>query len=77
MRGFQHKLNFKRTAAEKPEDYQECLIHNPCEGFMIATWKNLGGDQGFYLFGTYEPLPHDLTPIWAALPTSEQIAHLR
>ncbi len=35
---------FHQTSKTQPEDYQECLVYSPCEGFMIATWKQLNED---------------------------------
>ncbi|HHX6425426.1 TPA: hypothetical protein ACVGIZ_001724 [Pseudomonas aeruginosa] len=64
----------KLTAAHTPNDYQECLVYSPCEGFMIATWKNFEDDQGFYLFGTYEPLEPEQAVFWMPLPSVEAMS---
>ena len=61
---------FHQTSKTQPEDYQECLVYSPCEGFMIATWKQLNEDPpGFYLFATYEAMHPDQTLFWAELPS--------
>ncbi len=41
---------------------------------MIATWKNLEDDQGFYLFGTYEPLEPEQAVFWMPLPSVEAMS---
>ncbi|KGS15038.1 hypothetical protein WBQ28_05710 [Pseudomonas syringae pv. syringae] len=69
-------FNLKLTALVKPADYQECLVYSPCEGFMIATWKTLGGESGFYLFATYEPMHADQTLLWVELPTVDEMTRL-
>ncbi|MCY1306958.1 hypothetical protein D9M70_568490 [compost metagenome] len=69
-------LSLKLTATHTPNDYQECLVYSPCEGFMVATWKNLGDVPGFYLFATYEPLEPEQALLWMALPNVEDMAAL-
>lgn len=63
---------FKLTALHAPNEHQECLVYNPCEGFMIATWRSFGDTSGFYLFATYEPLEPEQAPLWLALPSMEE-----
>lgn len=69
-------LSLNLTELRKPSDYQECLVYSPCEGFMVATWKNLGDEPGFYLFATYEPLHHEQALLWAELPSPELMSNL-
>lgn len=69
-------LNLKMTVLVQPDDYQECLVYSPCEGFMVATWKTLGGEPGFYLFATYEPMHPDQTLLWVELPSVEDMTVL-
>ena len=69
-------FNLKLTALVKPGDYQECLVYSPCEGFMVATWKTLGGEPGFYLFATYEPMHPDQTLLWVELPSVDEMTVL-
>lgn len=57
----------------KPDDYQECLVYNPCEGFMIATWKRLSGAPAFYVFASYEPLDMEQVVAWMPLPAPEDM----
>jgi len=69
-------LGLNLTSLRKPSDYQECLVYSPCEGFMVATWKNLGDEPGFYLFATYEPLHHEQALFWTGLPSPERMSNL-
>ncbi|RON86788.1 hypothetical protein [Pseudomonas fluorescens] len=65
---------FHQTSKIQPEDYQECLVYSPCEGFMIATWKQLNEDPpGFYLFATYEAMHPDQTLFWIELPSVDDM----
>ncbi|TBN49152.1 hypothetical protein [Pseudomonas sp. BGI-2] len=76
MKEQETSLGLNLTSLRQPDDYQECLVYSPCEGFMVATWKNLGDEPGFYLFATYEPLHHEQTLFWAVLPTPEDMSEL-
>jgi len=68
---------FHLTAKFKPRDYQECLVYSPCEGFMIATWKQLNDEPpGFYLFAAYEAMDPEQTVFWAELPEPEDMFDL-
>lgn len=69
-------LNWKLTALVKPKDYQECLVYGPCEGFMVATWKDLPMSRGFYLFAQYEPLDPEQAVFWMELPGTEEMCRL-
>lgn len=69
-------LHLKLTALVKPQDYQECLVYSPCEGFMVATWKELEGAEGFYLFAQYEPLDCRQAVFWVELPDARAMAAL-
>lgn len=63
----------KKTSQSTPSDYQECLVYSECEGFQVATWKNLNGEAGFFLFGSYEKLHRDQAVLWSELPTQDEI----
>lgn len=69
-----HGLSFSLTERDKPSDYEECLVWNPCEGFQIATWKNLGDRSGFYLFASYEPLIPQQAVLWTGIPSHQSMA---
>lgn len=70
------ELAFRFTSADQPSDYQECLVYNSCEGFMIATWKNFEDRSGFYLFASYEPLLPEQAVVWAEIPNSKLMSML-
>ncbi|MFZ4964680.1 hypothetical protein ACL9RJ_10445 [Pseudomonas sp. Mn2068] len=61
-------FTFADNPAVTPASYQDCVLYNPCEGYFVATYKEVDGQQGFYKFGEYEALCHTLIHRWAPLP---------
>lgn len=67
------ELKWTLSSSRKPDDYQECLVYSPCEGFQIATWKVLDDDGEFYAHAQPEPLASEQASVWAALPLMDAI----
>jgi hypothetical protein len=63
-------FTFADNPAVTPASYQDCVLYNPCQGYFIATYKEIDGQQGFYKFGEYEALCRTLIHRWAPLPDS-------
>ncbi len=65
-------LHWKLTALVKPNDGQECVIYNPCDGYRVAEW--VGDDQAFWTHA--EPVSDQLAVFWMELPDTKAMCEM-
>lgn len=64
----QIRVFFKRTDLVTPDDGQECLIFNECDGFRIAEWYAAG--ECFMCHDVEVSAP--LAALWMELPAMDE-----
>lgn len=57
-------FHWKLSALVKPNDGQDCLVYNPCDGYRVAEWS---ATDGVFLEHE-EPIPEAMAVFWMELP---------